>query len=172
MQFSIIWLLRARWLNDKCDNYQVAELRFDKRRDKEQHELLKATAIRFGEIWGRPPHLPETFVLKALAARLGDEAAAMLYRGPSDLIVLKTILGRNTSTKYGHGERLYERSMEREYISLSMVPRKLPEDCSWVSLLPCHCRALIWNSTGTFWLAKSANAKSLKTQPVRRQLQS
>ena len=84
LQFSIIWLLRARWLNDKCDNYPVAELRFDKRRDKEQHELLKATAIRFGEIWGRPPHLPETFVLKALAARLGDEAAALQYRGPSN----------------------------------------------------------------------------------------
>ena len=84
LQSSIIWLLRARWLNDKCDNYQVSDLWFDGRQDKEQHELLKATASRFGEIWGRPPHLPETFVLKALAARLGDESAAMQYHGPSN----------------------------------------------------------------------------------------
>ena len=79
LQSSIIRLLRARWLNDKCDNYQVSELRFDESRDKEQHKLLKATASRLGEIWDRPPHVPETFVLKALAARLGDESAAMQY---------------------------------------------------------------------------------------------
>ena len=86
-QSSIIQLLRARWLNDKCDNYQVAELRFDEHRDKEQHELLKATASRLGEIWGRSPYVPETFVLKALAARLGDVSAAMQYHGPSNYLV-------------------------------------------------------------------------------------
>ena len=84
MQSSIIRLLRARWLNDNCADYQVSELRFDERRDKELHELLKSTASRLGEIWDRPPYVPETFVLKALAARLGDNATAMQYHGPSN----------------------------------------------------------------------------------------
>ena len=83
MQSSVIRLLRARWLNDKCGDHQVSELRFDEFRDKELHEVLIATANRLGEIWDRPPHVPETFILKALAARLGDEAAAMQYHGPS-----------------------------------------------------------------------------------------
>lgn len=74
-------ILEARWLREKCAEYKVAEMRIDSLLDQEQYQTLRATAERLGDIWPKYSDVPESFVLKSLAARLGDRSAALLYDG-------------------------------------------------------------------------------------------
>ncbi len=78
----IVQILEKHWFSSQCSKYDLTEMRFDALQDPEQHKLLRSAAKRLGEDW-RPPEVPETFVLKSLAARLGDSSTSMLYFGSS-----------------------------------------------------------------------------------------
>ncbi|MCY3883389.1 MAG: hypothetical protein OXG24_00575 [Gammaproteobacteria bacterium] len=75
--------LRARWITNKCAEIEVSDFRFDPENDRKHFQMLRSTARRLGEKWDQSSEVPETFVLKSLAARLGDLSTAILYSGPS-----------------------------------------------------------------------------------------
>ena len=79
VRFRIVRFLEARWFSKKCLRHQLSDLRIDADRDSVQHEFLQATATQLRETWVRYSNVPESVVLKALAARLGDESSALLY---------------------------------------------------------------------------------------------
>ncbi|MCY3883386.1 MAG: hypothetical protein OXG24_00555 [Gammaproteobacteria bacterium] len=74
-------ILEALWLRKKCAKHKVAEMQIDSLLDQEQYQILRSTAERLGDIWPEYSDVPESFVLKSLAARLGDSSAALLYDG-------------------------------------------------------------------------------------------
>ncbi|MCY4142189.1 MAG: hypothetical protein OXG08_00680 [Gammaproteobacteria bacterium] len=79
VQYGIVRFLEARWFGDKCAEHKPSALRFAAHRDPTAYETLRAAASRFGEPWVSSSNVPETFVLKAIAARLGDESTALRY---------------------------------------------------------------------------------------------
>ena len=84
MQSRIVKLLEARWFRGQCDKYEVSEIRIDEHRDQESYDILRSTAKRLGDVWDQSSTVPEVFVLKSLAARFGDESAAVLYGSTGD----------------------------------------------------------------------------------------
>ena len=79
VQYGIVRFLEARWFGDKCAEYKPSVLRFSAHREPTAYETLRAAASRSGEPWVSSSNAPETFVLKAIAARLGDEVSALYY---------------------------------------------------------------------------------------------
>ncbi|MCY3883384.1 MAG: hypothetical protein OXG24_00545 [Gammaproteobacteria bacterium] len=83
LRVRFIATLEARWLNSHCTKYRGLDMRIDPYLEKEQHQTLHLIAKRLGDSWPEKSEVPESFVLKSLAARLGDRSAAVLYTGPS-----------------------------------------------------------------------------------------
>ncbi len=79
VQSRTVYILEAHWFNKKCAEHKLSDLQIDADRDSAQHELLQATATRLGEDWVGYSNIPESYVLKSLAARLGDESSALRY---------------------------------------------------------------------------------------------
>ncbi|MCY3883388.1 MAG: hypothetical protein OXG24_00570 [Gammaproteobacteria bacterium] len=79
---KIVRILEKHWVGDQCSRYELSQMRFDKLQDQAQWQLLHSTAERLGEFW-RPSDVPEIYVLKSMAARLGDVSTAEIYNGPS-----------------------------------------------------------------------------------------
>ena len=82
MRSRIMNLLESRWISGQCDNYEVSEIQIGEQRDQKWYEMLRSTANRLGDIWPQSSTVPEVFVLKSMAARFGDESAAVLYHSP------------------------------------------------------------------------------------------
>ncbi|MXW54600.1 MAG: hypothetical protein F4X44_08240 [Gammaproteobacteria bacterium] len=76
---TIVRILENHWLRNKCSGYELSEMRFDATRDQKQYELLRSIAERLGEDRFPSDAPTETFVLKSLAARLGDLSTAVIY---------------------------------------------------------------------------------------------
>ncbi len=79
LRSRILNFLQARWFKGECNRFDFSEIRIDAKRDREQYEVLRSTAIRLDTLWPKYGNIPEAFVLKSLAALLGDESSVMLY---------------------------------------------------------------------------------------------
>lgn len=79
LRTGTVRFLEAHWFNKRCAKHKLSDLQIDADRDPAQHELLQATATRLGEAWVGYSNIPESYVLKALAARFGDESSALCY---------------------------------------------------------------------------------------------
>ena len=79
LKIQTVRFLETRWLNERCTKHDWSDLRIDTRPDSAEYKSLRTIAKHLGETWAQSTSVPETFILKALAARFGDESAALLY---------------------------------------------------------------------------------------------
>lgn len=78
---KVMRILEKHWFIGQCSRHEQSDIQFD----EEQYRVLISIAKRLGEVWDEASGVPETYVLKSLAARLGDNSTAVLYSGPSSL---------------------------------------------------------------------------------------
>ncbi|MXW53749.1 MAG: hypothetical protein F4Z66_07165, partial [Gammaproteobacteria bacterium] len=82
---KVVRVLEKHWFSNQCSRHELSEIRFDEEQDQEHYRVLFSIAKRLREVWDEPSNVPETYVLKSLAARFGDNSTALLYSGPSSL---------------------------------------------------------------------------------------